>query len=37
MSTAAFFFSSAMVECFRFASMVFLETVQEIMELSRRA
>merc|ERR1712151_693 len=37
LSAAAFFFSSDMIECFGFTSMVFLETMYEAMELSRKA
>merc|ERR1719517_360464 len=37
LSAAAFFFSSLMIECFGFTSMVFLETIYEVMELSLSA
>merc|ERR1719277_1939588 len=37
LSAAAFFLSSDMMECFGFTSMVFLETMYEVMELSLRA
>merc|ERR1719447_1255741 len=37
LSAAAFFFSSDMMECFGFTSMVFLDTMYEVMELSRKA
>merc|ERR1719326_2103281 len=37
LSAEAFFFSSVMMECFGFTSMVFLETMYEVMELSRSA
>merc|ERR1712207_113726 len=37
LSAAAFFLSSVMMECLGFTSMVFLETMYEVMELSRRA
>merc|ERR1711881_35460 len=37
LSAAAFFFSSVMMECFGLISMVFLDTMYEVMELSRRA
>merc|ERR1719437_318698 len=37
LSAAAFFFSSVMIECFGLISMVFLETMYEVMELSRKA
>merc|ERR1711972_258495 len=37
LSADAFFFSSDMIECLGFTSMVFLETMWEVMELSRRA
>merc|ERR1712187_291441 len=37
LSAAAFFLSSVMMECFGFTSMVFLETMYEVMELSRNA
>merc|ERR1712187_605117 len=37
LSAAAFFFSSDMMECFGFTSIVFFETMYEVMELSRRA
>merc|ERR1711943_164726 len=34
LSAEAFFFSSVMIECFGFTSMVFLETMYDVMELS---
>merc|ERR1719157_254025 len=37
LSAAAFFLSSVMMECFGLISMVFLETMYEVMELSRKA
>merc|ERR1712187_877922 len=37
LSAAAFFFSSVIMECLGFTSMVFLETMYEVMELSRKA
>merc|ERR1712230_138479 len=37
LSAAAFFLSSVMMECFGLISMVFLETMYEVMELSLRA
>merc|ERR1740138_1309760 len=37
LSAAAFFFNSDMMECFGFTSMVFLDTMYEVMELSRKA
>merc|ERR1712070_1162351 len=37
LSAVAFFFSSVMIECLGLISMVFLETMYEVMELSRRA
>merc|ERR1712226_933666 len=37
LSAAAFFFSSVMIECFGFTSMVFLETMYDVIELSRNA
>merc|ERR1719433_396207 len=37
LSAAAFFFSSVMMECLGLTSMVFLDTMYEVMELSRRA
>merc|ERR1712039_494119 len=37
LSAAAFFFNSVMMECFGFNSMVFLDTMYEVMELSRKA
>merc|ERR1712084_166942 len=37
LSAAAFFLNSDMIECFGFTSMVFLETMYEVMELSRKA
>merc|ERR1712193_93155 len=37
LSAAAFFFSSVMIECFGLISMVFFETMYEVMELSRKA
>merc|ERR1740138_1234760 len=37
LSAAAFFFSSVMMECFGFTSMVFFETMYDVMELSRSA
>merc|ERR1719488_340059 len=37
LSAAAFFFSSDMMECFGFTSMVFLDTMYDVMLLSRRA
>merc|ERR1719326_138828 len=37
LSAEAFFFSSVMMECLGFTSMVFLETMYEVMELSRSA
>merc|ERR1712087_138456 len=36
-SAAAFFLSSDMIECFGFTSIVFFETMYEVMELSRSA
>merc|ERR1719437_13699 len=37
LSAAAFFFNSDMMECFGFTSIVFLDTMYEVMLLSRRA
>merc|ERR1719480_607061 len=37
LSAAAFFFSSVMMECFGFTSMVFFDTMYDVMELSRNA
>merc|ERR1711907_132658 len=37
LSAAAFFFNSDMMECFGLTSIVFLETMYEVMELSRKA
>merc|ERR1712217_585972 len=37
LSAAAFFFNSVMMECLGFISMVFFETIYEVIELSRRA
>merc|ERR1711965_622376 len=37
LSAEAFFFNSDMMECFGFTSMVFLETIYDVIELSRRA
>merc|ERR1711959_723278 len=37
LSAEAFFFSSVMIECFGLISMVFFETMYDVMELSRRA
>merc|ERR1711988_1822292 len=37
LSAAAFFLSSVMIECFGLISMVFFETMYEVMELSRKA
>merc|ERR1712046_487130 len=37
LSAAAFFFNSVMIECLGLISMVFLETMYEVMELSRKA
>merc|ERR1719421_2321720 len=37
LSAAAFFFNSVMIECFGFTSMVFFDTMYEVMELSRSA
>merc|ERR1711990_496935 len=37
LSAAAFFLSSDMIECFGLTSMVFLDTMYEVMELSRNA
>merc|ERR1719476_413 len=37
LSAAAFFFNSLMMECFGFTSMVFFDTMYEVMELSRMA
>merc|ERR1739846_282023 len=37
LSAAAFFFNSVMMECFGFTSIVFLDTMYEVMLLSRRA
>merc|ERR1712014_263254 len=37
LSAAAFLFSSVMIECFGFTSMVFFDTMYEVMLLSRRA
>merc|ERR1711997_1071118 len=37
LSAEAFFFNSVMMECLGLISMVFLETMYEVMELSRRA
>merc|ERR1712025_625207 len=37
LSAVAFFFNSVMMECFGFTSMVFLDTMYEVMELSRSA
>merc|ERR1712039_471645 len=37
LSAAAFFFNSDMIECFGFTSMVFFDTMYEVMELSRKA
>merc|ERR1711877_93740 len=37
LSAAAFFFNSVMMECLGFTSMVFLETMYEVIELSLKA
>merc|ERR1712203_593880 len=37
LSAAAFFFNSGMIECFGLTSMVFFDTMYEVMELSRKA
>merc|ERR1712050_486689 len=37
LSAAAFFRSSVMMECFGFTSMVFFDTMYEVIELSRSA
>merc|ERR1719210_2825486 len=37
LSAAAFFFSSDMMECFGFTSIVFFETMYDVIELSRSA
>merc|ERR1712061_262516 len=37
LSAAAFFFSSDMIECFGFTSIVFLDTMYDVIELSRKA
>merc|ERR1712086_1121478 len=37
LSADAFFFNSVMMECFGLISMVFLDTMYEVMELSRKA
>merc|ERR1712087_942398 len=37
LSAAAFFFSSVMIECLGLISMVFFDTMYEVMELSRIA
>merc|ERR1712151_760879 len=37
LSAAAFFFSSVMIECFGLISIVFLETMYDVIELSRKA
>merc|ERR1712193_146550 len=37
LSAAAFFFNSVMMECFGLISMVFFDTMYDVMELSRRA
>merc|ERR1712083_515693 len=37
LSAAAFFFNSDMIEWFGLASMVFFDTIYEVMELSRKA
>merc|ERR1712213_190099 len=37
LSAAAFFFNSLMMECFGFTSMVFLETMYDVIELSLKA
>merc|ERR1712232_1286009 len=37
LSAAAFFFNSVMMLCFGLISMVFFETMYDVMELSRRA
>merc|ERR1712048_245259 len=37
LSAAAFFLSSLIIECFGFTSIVFLDTMYEVIELSRRA
>merc|ERR1712203_1287308 len=37
LSAAAFFLSSDMMECFGFTSMVFFETMYDVIELSRSA
>merc|ERR1711935_592403 len=37
LSAAAFFFNSDMIECFGFTSMVFFDTMYDVMELSRKA
>merc|ERR1712164_215508 len=37
LSAAAFFLNSVMMECLGFTSMVFLDTMYEVMELSLRA
>merc|ERR1712151_1371014 len=37
LSAAAFFFNSVMMECFGLTSIVFFDTMYEVMELSRKA
>merc|ERR1712083_1023177 len=37
LSAAAFFFNSVMIECLGFTSMVFLDTMYEVIELSLKA
>merc|ERR1712127_363857 len=37
LSAAAFFLNSVMIECFGFTSMVFLETMYDVIELSLNA
>merc|ERR1711970_802477 len=37
LSAEAFFFSSDMIECFGFTSIVFLDTMYDVMELSLKA
>merc|ERR1712066_602625 len=37
LSAAAFFFSSVMIECFGFTSIVFFDTMYDVIELSRKA
>merc|ERR1711868_236343 len=37
LSAAAFFFNSVMIECFGFTSMVFFETMYDVIESSRNA